>query len=271
MKTKVSVPRSEVRKAAVKWIFFSHCAQNFERMMGLAFCHTISPILKRLYKGEDYIKALERHMQFFNTEPHLGSMIPGVTVALEEAMANGEEMNEQTIISTKNALMGPFAGIGDSLIIGTFNPIILSIALGLAVDGSIVGPLFYIILWLGTMLPFRYSLFMKGYDLGGNAAKSLLGNKALTEKITMGLTIVGLIVIGGVASTTVQAPLSYIYTNGSMSIEVQGLLDKIMPNLVPLLVTIAAWLLVVKKKMSGTKVMLIIVAFAAVMVALGIM
>ena len=80
-----------------------------------------------------------------------------------------------------------------------------------------------------------------------------------------------MIVIGGVASSTVRAPISYIYTNGSMSIEIQALLDKIMPNLVPMLVTIAAWLLVAKKKMSATKVMGVIVAFAAVMVALGIM
>jgi PTS system mannose-specific IID component len=268
---RITVPKKEVQKAAIKWIFFSHSAQNFERMMGLAFCHTIAPILKILYKGDDYIKALERHMQFFNTEPHLGSLIPGVVVALEESNANGEDVNVQTIQSTKNALMGPFAGIGDSLVIGTYNPIILSIALGLSVDGSLLGPLFYILVWLGTMLPFRYWLFMKGYQLGGNATKSFLGNKDLTEKVTMGLTILGLVVIGGVASTTVRAPISYVYTNGSMEIAIQGLLDKIMPKLVPLLVTVVTWFLISKRNWSANKMMLAIVAFAAVMVGLKIM
>lgn len=274
MKTKEKgnkVPRREVRKAAVRWIFFSHSAQNFERMMGLAFCHTIEPILKLLYKGDKYKEALERHMQFFNTEPHLGSMIPGMVIALEEANAKGEDVNVETIKSTKNALMGPFAGIGDSMLIGTYNPIVLSIALGLAIDGSILGPLFYILIWLGTMIPFRYWIFMKGYDLGGNATKTLFGNKELTEKLTTGMTVLGLIVIGGIASTTVRAPISYVYTNGDMTLAIQGLFDKIMPNLMPLLVTLMTWFVVAKKKWSANKTILAIVGFAALMVALGIM
>ncbi|MCT4598964.1 MAG: PTS system mannose/fructose/sorbose family transporter subunit IID [Vallitalea sp.] len=268
---RVAVPRKEVKKAALRWIFFSHSAQNFERMMGLAFCHTIAPILKLLYKGDDYVNALKRHMQFFNTEPHLGSMIPGVVIALEESNANEEEVNVETIQSTKNALMGPFAGIGDSLVIGTYNPIILSIALGLSVEGSVLGPLFYILVWLGTMLPFRYWIFMKGYDLGGNATKSFLGNQELTEKITKGLTILGLVVIGGIASKTVRAPISYVYTNGSMEIAIEGLLNKIMPNLMPMLITVTSWFLLSKRNWSPNKIMLGIVGFAAAMVALGIM
>lgn len=274
MKTKerkIKIPKRVIQKAAFRWIFFSHSAQNFERMMGLAFCHTIAPILKLLYKGDDYVEALERHMQFFNTEPHLGSLIPGVVVALEESKANGEDVNVQTIQSTKNALMGPFAGIGDSLLVGTYNPIILSIALGLSVDGSLLGPLFYIFVWLGTMIPFRYWIFMKGYSLGGNATKTFFGNKELTEKLTTGLTVLGLIVIGGVASTTVRAPISYVYTNGDMALEIQGLFNKIMPNLMPLIVTLVAWFVVAKRNWSANKTMLAIVAFAAVMVFLGIM
>ena len=46
-------------------------------------------------------------MQFFNTEPQLGSVIPGITIALEEARANGGEVDAELIMGTKNALMGP--------------------------------------------------------------------------------------------------------------------------------------------------------------------
>lgn len=35
-------------------------------------------------------------------------------------------------MGTKNALMGPFAGIGDSILMGTYSPILLSIAIGLS-------------------------------------------------------------------------------------------------------------------------------------------
>lgn len=38
--------------------------------------------------------------------------------------------------------MGPIAGIGDSLLVGTLIPILLGIALGLSSGGSIVGSYF---------------------------------------------------------------------------------------------------------------------------------
>ena len=77
--------RKDVKNAAWTWMFFHHCAQNFERMQGLAFCHTMSKPLEKLYGDdpEELKAALTRHMQFFNTEPQLGSVIPGITIALE--------------------------------------------------------------------------------------------------------------------------------------------------------------------------------------------
>lgn len=112
--------------------------QNFERMMGLAFCHIMVPIIDKLYKMiQKNIKALQRHMQFYNTESQFGAVIPGIIVAMEEARATGEDVSEELIVSTKNALMGPFAGIGDSLLIGTYQPILLSIAMSLCLtDGN---------------------------------------------------------------------------------------------------------------------------------------
>jgi len=109
--------KKDIDRAAWSYIFFAQATQNFERMMGLAFCHVVEPILKKLYKNndEEYKNSLKRHMQFYNTEPQLGALIPGITIAMEEARAQGEEVSEELITNTKNALMGPFAGIGDSL------------------------------------------------------------------------------------------------------------------------------------------------------------
>lgn len=264
--------RKDVKKAAWTWMFFHHCAQNFERMMGLAFCSTLAKPLEKLYgdNPEELKNALVRHMQFFNTEPQLGSVIPGITLALEEARANGESIDTELILGTKNALMGPFAGIGDSILMGTYSPILISIAIGLSAGGSPIGALFFVIAWMGTVVPLKYFMFMKGYDLGIDAVK-LLMNKELKDKITTALTIVGLIVIGGVASTTVGAPIKYVFTAGEMTVSIQEILNKIMPTLVPMLVTVTCWLLADRKKWSGNKLILAILAFAAVMVVLGIM
>lgn len=267
--------KKDIDKAAWSYIFFSQATQNFERMMGLAFCHVMEPILKKLYKNdpEEYKKALERHMQFYNTEPQLGALIPGITIAMEEARAKGEDVSDELIVNTKNALMGPFAGIGDSMLIGTYSPILLSIAMSLCInDGNPLGPLFFCTIWLITIVGLQWWLFHKGYDMGIGAANMFFTNKALADKITTGLTMMGLIVIGGVAATTVKANVIFQYVNGDMALSIQEkIFDKIMPGVLPLLLTLAVWYLMDKKKWSATKVILAIVVFAAVMVFLGIM
>lgn len=267
--------KKDIDKAAWSYIFFAQATQNFERMMGLAFCHVMEPILKKLYKNnpDEYKNALQRHMQFYNTEPQLGALIPGITIAMEEARAKGEDVSEELIVNTKNALMGPFAGIGDSMLIGTYSPILLSIAMSMCInDGNPVGPLFFCAVWLTTIVGLQWYLFHKGYDMGIGAANLFFTNKALADKITTGLTMMGLVVIGGVAATTVKAKVIYQFVSGDMTLGIQEqIFDKIMPGVLPLLVTLAVWYLMDKKKWSATKIILAIVVFSAVMVFLGIM
>ncbi len=267
--------KKDINKAAWSYIFFIQATQNFERMMGLAFCHVLEPILKKLYKNDsgEYKRSLQRHMQFFNTEPQLGALIPGITIAMEEARAMGEDVSEELIVNTKNALMGPFAGIGDSMLIGTYSPILLSIAMSMCIsDGNPVGPLFFCAVWLTTVVGMQWYLFHKGYNMGIGAANLFFTNRTLADKITTGLTMMGLIVIGGVAATTVKANVIYQFVSGEMSLSLQEqIFDKIMPGILPLLLTLAVWYLMDKKKWSATKIILGITGFAAVMVFLKIM
>lgn len=267
--------KKDINKAAWSYIFFAQATQNFERMMGLAFCHIMEPVLKKLYqdKPDEYQKALQRHMQFYNTEPQLGALIPGITIAMEEARAQGEDVSEELIVNTKNALMGPFAGIGDSMLIGTYNPILLSIAMSMCLqDGNPMGPIFFCATWLITVVGMQLYLFHKGYDMGIGAANTFFTQKALADQITMGLTMMGLMVIGGVAATTVKANIIFQFVSGEMTISLQeSIFNKIMPGVLPLILTLISWYLLDKKKWSAAKLILAITVFAAVMVLSGIM
>ena len=276
MKNKSSLlTKKDINKAAWSYIFFSQATQNFERMMGLAFCHVLEPVLKKLYQNnpDEYQKALQRHMQFYNTEPQLGALIPGIAIAMEEARAQGEDVSEELIVNTKNALMGPFAGIGDSMIIGTYSPILLSIAMSMCLqDGNPIGPLFFCAVWLTTIVGMQWYLFHKGYSMGIGAANLFFTQKALADQITTGLTMMGLMVIGGVAATTVKANVIFQFVSGEMSISIQEtVFNKIMPGVLPLILTLVSWYLLDKKKWSAAKLILAIVLFAAAMVLLGIM
>lgn len=265
--------KKDVSKAAWYWTFFHHCTQNYERMMGLAFCATLAKPLKKLYGSDKkgLSDALTRNMTFFNTEPQLGSLIPGMTLALEEAKANGEPVDPEVITSTKSALMGPFAGIGDSILVGTYNPILLSIGIGLSAGGSPIGAIFFFLTWTISVVALKYFGFIKGYSMGMDAVTNLL-HSGLKDKIVTALNIIGLIVIGGVASTTVAAPIKLAFVAGEMNVEIQAsILDKILPGLVPMLLTLLCYWLIDKKGWSANKIILLILAIAAVCVPLGIM
>ena len=79
---------------------------NFERIHGLGFCYDMIPAIKRLYPlKEDQVAALRRHLVFFNTTPAVCGPVIGVTAAMEEARANGAEIDDGTINGIKVGLM----------------------------------------------------------------------------------------------------------------------------------------------------------------------
>jgi mannose/fructose/N-acetylgalactosamine-specific phosphotransferase system component IID len=78
---------------------------------------------------------LRRHASFYNTEPQIGAIVNGMALGLEEKKANGEPIDGETINTLKVGLMGPIAGIGDSMIPGMLIPILLSIGMALAAGG----------------------------------------------------------------------------------------------------------------------------------------
>ena len=125
-------------------------------------CGQCLPIIKELYDThEEQCEKMTAYYPFFNTEPQIGAIVVGITAGLEEARANGAEgIDDEMINGIRAGLMGPLAGIGDSLIVGTYIPILLGIALGLAEGGSVLGPLFYIVVWNVTSTWFQYFVYM---------------------------------------------------------------------------------------------------------------
>ena len=129
--------------------------------------------------------------------------------------------------------------------------------------GSIAGPLFYCVAWLGIIIPGTWLLFSRGYKLGINAADVLFvgGRKDI---ITRAANIVGLIVVGAISAQYVSAVSGWSYRSGDMLFSLQGILDSIMPGLLPLGLTLLAWILLDKKNMKITTVFIIFILIAIV-------
>ena len=136
------------------------------------------PIVEEMYDTKEEQKdAMQTYTAFFNTEPQLGSLVVGITAGLEEARANGDAVDGETINGMRAGLMGPIAGIGDSLIVGTLIPVLLGIALGLSKGGNVAGAIFYIVVWNFLVYFGMRFAFFKGYQLGDKAVEFLVGPK----------------------------------------------------------------------------------------------
>lgn len=270
MEKKIS--KKTLSKSFHYWYYGHLTCFSQEHMQTFGYLTSMLPIIEELYDNkEDQAKALKTYTAFFNTEPQLGTVIVGVTAGLEEARANGaEDVDDETINGLRAGLMGPIAGIGDSLVVGTVIPILLGIALGMSTGGSPLGAIFYIVVWnLFAYFGMKF-LYFKGYELGGKAVDFLVGpqGEALRESITM----LGGIVIGAVAATWVSIKTSFTMTAAGATkpfLELQKTLDGVYPGFLTAAFVILCWYLLAKKKMSPIKVMLLLVVVAFVGVVIG--
>ena len=262
--------KKTLAKSFRNWYYGHLTCFSQEHMQTFGYLCSMLPVIKELYDTpEEQKEALSTYTAFFNTEPQLGTVIVGVTAGLEEAKANGENIDGEMINGIRAGLMGPVAGIGDSLVVGTLIPILLGIALGLSNGGSPLGAIFYIISWnLIVTLGMRF-LFYKGYELGGKAVEILVGEK--TNAIREAVVMLGTIVIGAVAASWINITTSFKMLNedGSPIIDLQSTLDGICPKLLSAAAVIFCWWLMSKKKISPTIVMLILVVIALIGVLVG--
>lgn len=98
-------------------------AHNYERMQSLSLTYCFAPVLEELYKDapkEERVHAMQRHLEYFNTHPLAIPFILGITAAIEEST---DEDQKDTVVGIKTSLMGPFAGLGDSLLNLTWFPL----------------------------------------------------------------------------------------------------------------------------------------------------
>jgi len=206
-------------------------------MMGSGVAHVMRiPISKFYDTKEEQGREMEKHLSFFNTEPHIGSLIIGTVIAMEEDRARGEEISPEDIIKIKSSLMGPFAGIGDSLIQGAFVPIFLSIGVSMGLQGNILGPILFALVCCGVCLLGSHYFFFQGYKLGKEAIAKIIGN-GFFQQIMAGAGIVGCTVMGALAAGTVTTKLAFDITVGESVINVQtALFDAVFLGIIPLAV-----------------------------------
>lgn len=240
--TEIGLSKMDIEFAIFRWWIMSHLSYNYQRMQAGGFASMMGPILKKLYPNnhEAVVAGLKRHMMFFNTEPRWGAVIHGIVIALEEQKAKGGDIDESTIIDLKSSLMGPLAGIGDTISGALYKPVVLGICLGWAAAGSIMGPIVFACAMLGYDYTITRLSIKKGYQLGTTAVTTILEG-GLFKKLTTFFSIMGLFVLGIMVCKFITVDFAWVPVLGGKEIVIKDMMDKIVPKALPLAITIVSW------------------------------
>ena len=108
------------------------------------FCYSLMPFINKFYKNDEEGKkaALTRSMSYFNTTITLSTFIMGLVASMEKKNSEQKDFDASSINAVKSSLMGPLAGIGDSIFWGVLRVIAAGIAVGLGMTGNILGEIF---------------------------------------------------------------------------------------------------------------------------------
>ncbi|MDU2558590.1 MAG: PTS system mannose/fructose/sorbose family transporter subunit IID [Anaerococcus prevotii] len=264
------ITKKDLRKLGFRTLPMEH-AWNYERMMHMGYAWALMPILKKLYPDDENFKeALTRHLEFYNTTPFIISFPLGISAAMEEERANNmDTFDTKSISEVKTALMGPLAGIGDSIFWGTLRIIATGIGTSLALQGNILGPILFLLTWNIPSLLCRYILSFVGFNLGTEVITQA-NEHGIMEKLTKAASIVGLAVAGSMTAEMVNVNIGFSLGSGEAATTIQEILDGIIPGIPTLLIFWLSWVLL-KKKVSPLIIMLIMLAMGLIGAYTGIL
>lgn len=246
---------------------------NYTTYQGISYLNVILPGLKKIYKNDEkkLKEAAIANLEFYNTNPHVLPFITNLQLAMYKDGQNIEDVR-----SIKMALMGPLSGIGDSIAQFGIAPLFSTIFAGLALSGLAFAPLGYWIAMLLSMFAIKMLMGYLGYKLGTAAIKTL---SSKIGEISEAANIVGVTVISSLATKFVKANLALEYiTNVTIDnkttekiISIQEVLDKIMPNLLPVTVTIVVFYLLKKKKWNTYQLLILLFVVGIAFSTLGVL
>ncbi len=251
-----ALTKKDIDKVFWTWGTQSQICWNYETMQGSSFVLALAPALRKIYTDEaEHKEVLRSHFRFFNTQPYMGGIILGAALAIEEHP--GPDTRE-AVSAVKTGLMGPMAGVGDSIFFVIPLTIFGALAAYMGLDGSPVGVLIGVI--YGTALIYlRKLMFYMGYKQGAKFVTTLSGQ---LKNITDSANILGLMVIGALVPSMVKLTSQLTFNTGEVTTQLQSTLDSIMPYLLPAcFVGLVYWLLG-KKGMTSTKIILIVLLLA---------
>ena len=171
---------------------------NFRRMQNLGFAFAMFPLIAEQRKDRTETGVfLARHLRMFNTHPYLVPSVIGSVARIEEEAFAAESAED-----LKKALMGPYAAIGDSFFWGALRSFSAVAAVILALAGTLLAPLAFLLLYTPAQLWIRVKGFLEGYRCGRNGIDFIRALDLPKESVK--IRYCSLILIGSLAAVAVD-------------------------------------------------------------------
>lgn len=214
---------------------------NYERMQAGGWLYGILPGLEKIHgdNEEDLKTSMQHNLEFFNTHPFLVTFVMGIVLSLEQQKAD-----IPTIRAVRVAAMGPLGGIGDAIFWFTLVPITAGITSNMAINGSLAGPILFLLIFNVVQFAVRFWLMNWSYKLGSKAIELLTAN---AKEFTRAASLLGVFVVGALTSNYGGTTVKLQFENGESPIIIQNILDGILPKLIPLTITLGLFFLIKKK------------------------
>ena len=213
---------------------------NYERMQANGWLYGILPGLLAIHgeDSEDLKLSMAHNLEFFNTHPFLVTFVMGIILSLEQQKA---DIN--TIRAVRVAAMGPLGGIGDAIFWFTLVPIAAGICSNMAIEGNIMGPILFLLIFNVVQFGVRFFLMHWSYNLGTKAIELLTAN---AKEFTRAASMLGVFIVGALTSNYGGTALvdTFALENGTT---IQSILDGVLPKMIPLGLTLGLYFLMKKK------------------------
>ena len=240
---------------------FLQASFNYERMQACGWLWSMLPGLQKIHTNKEDLKASMAHnLDFLNTHPFLVTFVMGIVLSLEQNKAD-----TQTIRSVRISAASPLGGIGDALFWLTLVPITAGLTANMAMEQkSLVGAILFLVIFNAVQFIVRFGLMYWSYGLGTKAVTMLTSN---AKEFTRAASILGIFVVGALIANYGSTTLRLIV--GETQINVQSLLDGVLPKLIPLLITLGIYALI-KKGWTPVKCIVLILVVGILGCAFGI-
>ena len=217
---------------------------NYERMQANGWLYGILPGLLAIHgeDSEDLKLSMAHNLEFFNTHPFLVTFVMGIVLSMEQQKAD-----VATIRAVRVAAMGPLGGIGDAIFWFTLVPIAAGICSNMAIGGSIMGPILFLLIFNAVQFAVRFFLMHWSYNLGTKAIDLLTSN---AKEFTRAASLLGVFVVGALTSNYGGTTIVPVLENGQT---IQSILDGVLPKMIPMALTLGCYFLMKGKGWTPVK------------------